>query len=371
MSIVFSEDQEELRRTVRAFLDQKSSEADVRRLMETDEGYDPGVWQQMGEQLGLQGLAIPEEHGGSGFSFVELGIVLEEMGRRLLCAPYFSTAVLAANTLLLSGDDAAKSRWLPGIASGATIATLAVSEASGRWGEAGIEATATSGGDGWTITGSKWFVLDGLVADLVLVAARTDAGLSLFAVAGDAAGLTRTPLVTLDLTRKQAKLDLASTPAELVGTDGAAWSVLEEVTQLAVVALSAEQMGGAQFALDMAVEYAKGRVQFGRVIGSYQAIKHKCANMLMAVEAAKSGAYHAWSCAATGDAELAEAAAVAKSACSDAYLFVTAENIQIHGGMGFTYEHPAHLYYRRAKTTELLFGAPAEWRERLAQHIGA
>jgi alkylation response protein AidB-like acyl-CoA dehydrogenase len=371
MSIVFSEDQEELRRTVRAFLDQKSTEADVRRLMETDEGYDPAVWNQMGEQLGLQGLAIPEEHGGSGFSFVELGIVLEEMGRRLLCAPYFSTAVLAANALLLSGDEAAKAKWLPGIASGETIATLALTGESGGWDEASIASTATRDGDAWTVTGSPWFVLDGLVADLVLVVARTEAGPSLFAVAGDAPGVSRAPLVTLDLTRKQAKLDLAGAPAELIGADGAAWPIVEELTELAVVALSAEQMGGAQFALDMAVDYAKERVQFGRVIGSYQAIKHKCANMLMAVEAAKSGAYHAWSCIANDDPERSEAAAIAKSACSDAYLAVTAENIQINGGMGFTYEHPAHLYYRRAKTTELLFGAPASWRERLAAHIGA
>jgi alkylation response protein AidB-like acyl-CoA dehydrogenase len=370
MSIVFSEDQEELRRTVRAFLDQKSSEAEVRRLMETDEGYDPAVWQQMGSQLGLQGLAIPEEHGGSGFSFVELGIVLEEMGRRLLCAPYFSTVVLAANALLLSGDDVAMGRWLRNIAEGETIATVAVTETSGEWSEAAVTAVATRAGDGWTITGSKWFVLDGLVADLVLVAARSDAGVSLFAVAGDASGLTRTPLDTLDLTRKQARLDLAGTPAELIGVEGEGWSVIDQVIEVGAVALSAEQMGGAQFVLDMAVEYAKERVQFGRVIGSFQAIKHKCANMLMAVEAAKSGAYHAWSCAAERNDELPQAAAVAKSACSDAFLFVAGENIQIHGGMGFTYEHPAHLYLRRAKTTELLFGAPAAWRARLATQIG-
>ena len=370
MSIVFSEDQEELRRTVRAFLDQKSPESEVRRLMETDEGYDPTVWQQMGEQLGLQGLAIPEEYGGSGFSFVELGIVLEEMGRRLLCAPYFSTAVLAAYTLLYSDDETAKKRWLPGIATGETIATLALTEPSGRWDEAGVTATATEADGGWTISGTKSFVLDGLVADLLLVVARTPAGTSLFAVAGDAPGLTRSPLMTLDLTRKQAQLELADVPATLIGADGAAWPVIERVIELAVVALSAEQMGGAQFALDMAVEYAKVRVQFGRVIGSFQAIKHKCADMLMAVEAAKSGAYDAWACVASGAPELPEAAAIAKSACSEAYLYVAAENIQINGGMGFTYEHPAHLYLRRAKTTELLFGSPAHWRELLAQHIG-
>jgi alkylation response protein AidB-like acyl-CoA dehydrogenase len=371
MSIAFTEEQEELRRTVRAFLDQKSPESEVRRLLETAEGYDPAVWKQMGEQLGLQGLAIPEEFGGSGYTFVELGIVLEEMGRRLLCAPYFASAVLAAQTLLQADDEMAKKRWLPGIATGETIATLALYEPSGHEGEDGITARATQASGAWTLAGTKSFVLDGHIADLLLVVARTDAGVSLFAVAGDAAGITRTQLVTLDETRKQAQIDFAGTPATLIGVDGGAWPVIEKVAELAVVALSAEQMGGAQFVLDMSVAYAKDRVQFGRAIGSFQAIKHKCANMLMSVEAAKSGAYHAWSCAAELNDELPAAAAIAKSACSESYLYVSAENIQINGGMGFTYEHPAHLYFRRAKTNELLFGDPASWRERLAQHIGA
>jgi len=370
MSIAFTEEQEELRRTVRAFLDQKSPEAEVRRLMETSVGYDPAVWQQMGEQLGLQGLAIPEEYGGSGYGFVELGIVLEEMGRRLLCAPYFASAVLAAQTLLHADDEAARKQWLPGIATGETIGTLALYEPSGGEDEDAVTARATQSSTGWTIDGTKSFVLDGHVADLLLVVARTDAGTSLFAVTGDAAGITRTQLVTLDETRKQAQLDFAGTPATLIGVDGGAWPVVERVAELAIVALSAEQMGGAQFVLEMSVQYAKDRYQFGRAIGSFQAIKHKCANMLMSVEAAKSGAYHAWSCAAERNDELTEAAAIAKSACSESYLYVAAENIQINGGMGFTYEHPAHLYFRRAKTNELLFGEPAHWRDRLAQHLG-
>jgi alkylation response protein AidB-like acyl-CoA dehydrogenase len=370
MSFAFSEEQEELRRTVRAFLEQKSPETEVRRLMETEQGYDEAVWQQMGEQLGLQGLAIPEEFGGSGYSFIELGIVLEEMGRALLCAPFFSTAVLAATTLLQSGDDAAKKEWLPGIATGETIATLAFAEPSGRWDEAGITAVATSSGDGWALTGTKSFVLDGHIADLILVAARTAAGVSIFAVRGDAAGLTRTTLSTLDLTRRQAKIDLAATPATLVGADGQGWAVLERVLLFAATGLAAEQVGGAQCVLDQSAEYAKERIQFGRPIGSFQAIKHKCANMLMAVEAAKSGAYHALLCAAEQNDELPEAAALAKAYCSETYFNAASDNIQIHGGMGYTWEHPAHLYYRRAKSTELLFGGPAMWRERLATLIG-
>ena len=296
MIFAFSEEQEELRRTVRDFLDKKSPETEVRRLMDTDDGYDPAVWSQMGEQLGLQGLAIPEEFGGSGYSYVELIVVLEEMGRRLLCAPYFSTVVLAGNTLLHSGDDAAKKEHLPGIATGETTATLAFTEDSGRWDEAGITATATKSGDGWTITGTKSYVIDGHIADLILVAARSDKGVSIFAVPSDASGLTRTLLSTMDQTRKQARLELANTPATLVGTDGQGWATLDRVLDLAAVGLAAEQVGGAQFVLDMAVQYAKDRIQFGRPIGSFQAIKHKCADMLLEVESAKSAAYYAGWC---------------------------------------------------------------------------
>ena len=370
MNFAFSEEQEELRRIVRQFLETKSSEAAVREQMDTEQGYDTAVWSQMADQMGLQGLIIPEAFGGSGYSYVELIVVLEEMGRSLRCAPYFSTVVLAANTLIHSGDDAAKSDLLPGIASGETVATLAFTEANGRWDEAGITMTAKPGGDGWALDGTKMFVLDGHTADLVLVAARTPAGVSLFSVAGDAAGLTRTPLATMDQTRKQARLEFSGTPATLVGTDGGGWAVLERVLDLAAVALAAEQVGGAQMCLDMSVEYAKVRVQFGRPIGSFQAIKHKCADMLLEVESAKSAAYYAGWCASELTDELPSVASLAKAYCSDAYFHAAAENIQIHGGIGFTWEHPAHLYFKRAKSSELLFGDPTYHRELLAQRIG-
>jgi alkylation response protein AidB-like acyl-CoA dehydrogenase len=370
MNFAFTEEQEELRKTVRSFLDSKSPETAVREQMETEKGFDDAVWSQMGEQMGLQGLAIPEEFGGSGYSFIELGIVLEEMGRALLCAPYFSTVVLAANTLLQSGDDAAKKAYLPGIASGETIATLAFTEPSGKWDESGITAEATASGDGFTITGTKSFVLDGHTANLILVAARTAKGVSLFAVDADASGLTRTPLSTMDQTRKQAKLEFDATPATLIGTEGAGWDVLSTVLDLAAIGLAAEQVGGAQKVLDMAVEYAKVRVQFGRPIGSFQAIKHKCADMLLEVESAKSAAYYGMWCASEMNDELPSVASLAKAYCSEAYFHATAENIQIHGGIGFTWEHPAHLYFKRAKSSELLFGDPTYHRELLAQRIG-
>ncbi len=370
MNFAFTDEQEELRKTVRSFLEAKSAESAVREQMEIEQGYDTAVWKQMGEQMGLQGLHIPEEFGGSGYSQIELGVVLEEMGRSLLCAPFFSTVVLAANTLLQSGDEDAKAAHLPGIAAGETIAALAFTEPSGKWDEAGITMAATKSGDDWTLSGDKSFVLDGHVASLIIAAARTDAGVSLFAVDGDASGLERTPLSTMDQTRKQAKLTFSDTPATLIGTDGGGWDVLSTVLDLAAVSLAAEQVGGAQFVLDMAVQYAKDRVQFGRPIGSFQAIKHKCADMLLEVESAKSAAYYGMWCASEMNDELPSVASLAKAYCSEAYFHATAENIQIHGGIGFTWEHPAHLYFKRAKSSELLFGDPTYHRELLAQRIG-
>jgi len=370
VNFAFSEEQEELRRSVRRFLDDKSPETEVRRLMETADGYDPAVWSQMAKQLGLQGLTIPEEYGGSGYTYVELIVVLEEMGRALLCAPYFSTVALAANALLSSGDDAAKKEHLPGIASGATIATVAMTEDNGRWDADGVTATATKSGDGYTIDGAKMFVVDGHIANLVLVAARTGGAISLFAVDAGAAGMTRTPLSTMDQTRKQAKLQLSGTPGRLVGGEGQGWEILDKTLDLAAVALAAEQVGGAQKCLDMSVEYAKVRIQFGRPIGSFQAIKHKCADMLLEVESAKSAAYYAGWAAAEDSDELPVVSSLAKAYCSDAYFHAAAENIQIHGGIGFTWEHPAHLYFKRAKSSELMLGDPTYHRELLAQRIG-
>ncbi len=371
MNVAFSEEQEELRRAVRRFLEDKSPEAEVRRLMETTKGYDPAVWTQMGRQLGLQGLAVPERYGGSGYGWVELGIVMEEMGRALLAAPFLASVGLAAPALLASGDEAAMKDYLPGIATGETIATLAVTEDDGRWGTDAVRLAATRDGAGWRLDGTKSFVLDGHTAGLVLVAARTgEGGLSLLAAQGGANGLTRTPLSTMDMTRKQARLEFEGTPARLVGEEGGAGAGLSRAFDLAAVALAAEQVGGAQRCLDMAVDYAKVRVQFGRPIGSFQAVKHKCAEMFVAVESARAAAYYAMFAAAAESDELAVVASLAKSYCSEAYFSAAAENIQVHGGIGFTWEHPAHLYFRRAKSSELLLGEPAYHRELLAQRIG-
>jgi alkylation response protein AidB-like acyl-CoA dehydrogenase len=370
VNFAFSEEQEELRGIVRSFLSDKSDEATVRELMDTESGYDQATWTQMAEQMGLQALVIPEEFGGQGYGFVELVVVLEEMGRRLLCAPFFSTVVLAGQTLIHSGDDAAKQQYLPGIASGETIATLAYTEPNGKWDASAVTMTATKSGDTWKLNGTKLYVLDGHTANLIITAAVTDAGISLFAVDGDAAGLTRTALSTMDQTSKQARLEYADVEGTLIGTDGGGWDVLSKVLDLAAVALAAEQVGGAQEVLDSSVQYAKDRVQFGRPIGSFQAIKHKCADMLLEVESAKSAAYYAGWCASELNDELPQVASLAKAYCSEAYFHAAAENIQIHGGIGFTWEHPAHLYFKRAKSSELLFGDPTYHRELLAQRIG-
>ena len=375
MNFAFSEEQDQLRDAVRRFLEAKSPSSEVRRLMETTEGYDPAVWKQMANELGLQSIHIPEEFGGQGFTFVELAIVLEEMGRVLLCAPYFSSVVLAADAIMNAATDEQKGELLPGIAAGETIATLAFTEPSGRWDAAGIEMEAQVSGDSATLNGTKMFVIDGHTANLVVVAARTagtsgEDGISFFAVDGDADGLTRTPLATMDQTRKQARLDFENVTARPLGEAGAGWPALSKTLDQAAVGLANEMVGGAQKVLDMSVEYAKVRVQFGRPIGSFQAIKHKCADMLLEVESGKSAAYYAAWAAAEDNEELPVAASLAKAYCSDAYFHAAAENIQIHGGIGFTWEHDAHLYFKRAKSSEILLGDATYHRELLAQRIG-
>ncbi|MHB8317960.1 MAG: acyl-CoA dehydrogenase family protein [Acidimicrobiales bacterium] len=370
MNFAFNEEQEELRRAVSRFLVEKSPESEVRRLMETEDGYDPAVWAQMAEQLGLQSLAIPESYGGSGFSYVELTVVLEEMGAALYCGPYLASVVLAAGALLCCADEDAKRDYLPGIAAGRKIATLAVTEESGRWDFESLSMSAEKEGSGWVLNGTKMFVLDGHIADVIFVVARSSSGLSLYSVDADAKGLTRTSLPTMDQTRKQARLEFSGTPCRLVSKEGGIEDGLSKTMDLVAVALAAEQVGGAQHCLDMAVEYAKTRIQFGRPIGSFQAIKHKCADMLLEVESAKSAAYYGAWAVAEGSDELPVVASLAKSYCSEAYFHAAAENIQIHGGIGFTWEHPAHLYFKRAKSSELMFGDPAFHRELLAQRIG-
>ncbi len=371
MDISFTNEHEQLRQTVRRFMENESNEQTVRKLMETERGYDPRTWERMASELSLVGLIVPEQLGGAGLGSIELGIVMEEMGRMLFCGPYLSTAVLAAAAILQCADDATKAKLLPPIASGKSIATLAFVEEHGRWDADSIAMRASRDGSKWKLSGIKDYVLDGAVADLVLVAARTDKGLQLFQVDGGASKLVRTPLPTLDLTRKLARLSFSDTPATLLSESGDATAGIRHTLALGSAMLSAEQVGGSQRCLELSTEYAKTRLQFGRPIGSFQAIKHKCADMLVETEFARSAAYNAAFAAAEVDqAQLQTAALIARSYCSEAFFHAAAENIQIHGGMGFTWEDPAHLYFKRARASSMMFGDPIDERQKLGALLG-
>jgi len=373
-TLAFTEEHEELRSVVRRFLADRSPETEVRRLMETIEGYDPVTWTMMAERLGLQGLLIPAEYGGASAGFVELQIVCDEMGRALLCAPFLASAVLATSTLLAFDNPRAHEKYLPRLADGSLIATLAMTEAAGSWSGTDLTTCAVAvvdgDGDRFELTGDKVFVLDGMVAQLLLVVARTDSGLGVFAVDADAPGVAREPMSTLDATRKQARVSLQNVPGTLIGVDDTSSGPLSAALDRGAAALAAEQAGGARRTLEMAVEYAKVREQFGRPIGSYQAIKHKCADMLLEVESSTSAAYAAGWAIDEHSSEAGVLASLAKAYCSEAYYHCAAENIQIHGGIGFTWEYPAQLYFKRARSSEALLGSPRHHRELLAQRLG-
>lgn len=370
MAFTFSDEQEEFRSIVRRFMDDKSPRTEVRKLMDSEQGYDPAVWQQLSEELGLPGIHIPEAYGGQGFGFVELCIVLEEMGRALFCAPYFSATALAATTIIHAGTEAQKLALLPGIASGQTLATLALSETNQDWLPSNTQLSATPAADNYLLNGEKSYVLDGHIADLLIVVARTPGstgnnGLSLFTVAADATGLNRRLLKSLDPTRKLAHLTFKQTPATLLGELNTAGDMLPPILDLAAVALASEMIGGAQMMLQSALDYAQLRMQFGRLIGSFQAIKHKCADMLLDVELAKSTAYYAAAAAAEEAPDLPAVASLAKAYAADTYMKSAAECLQIHGGIGFTWENDTHLYFKRAKSSEVFLGDPNYHRDQL------
>ncbi len=338
--------------------------------MDTAQGYDPEVWRQLSEALALPGIHIPEQYGGAGFGIVELCIVTEELGRALLCAPYFSTAVLAANAIMNAGSEAQKSSLLPDLASGARLATLAVTELDGSWDPRQIKLTATPVADAYVLDGVKSYVVDGHVADMLVVAARAGhEGLALFTLRADSAGVERRLLQSMDPTRKLARIDFHGAHADLLGNLDGAKPLICTLDQ-AAIALANEMVGGAQAMLASAVDYAKLRVQFGRTIGSFQAIKHKCADLLLDVELANSAAYYAAQAAAIDDPEWPAMASLAKAAASETYLRTAAECIQIHGGIGFTWDNDTHLWFKRAKSSEVFLGQPDYHRELLMQRWG-
>ncbi|QNJ93316.1 acyl-CoA/acyl-ACP dehydrogenase [Mycolicibacterium fluoranthenivorans] len=370
MALIPTEEHDALRDVMRAFLAKHSSESAVRAQLDGEPGYDESAWRTAADQIGLQSLAIPEEFGGAGYGFDELAIVMEETGRALYTGPVLSTVVLATNALLCSQDKNACEQYLPAIAAGELVATVAVTEHAAHWDPDDITVTAQPSGAGWVLTGTKPYVLDGASAGLLVVAARTPAGVSLFCVEAPADGLRIEPRDVLDLSRRFASVTFDATPAVLLGADGAGWPVLADVFDRAIVALACEQVGGTAAVLDATVDYLKVRHQFGRAIGSFQALKHRCADMLVELESARSAAAYASTAVANSAVDLSTAASIAKTYCSKAFYHVAAESIQMHGGIGFTWEHPAHLYFKRAKSAEVLFGSPSWHRERLAGLIG-
>lgn len=369
MDFGFSEEQDLLRQSVADFLNNECPMTYVRQMMEDERGYADEVWTKMAE-LGWMGLIFPEEFGGLGLSLVDMVVVLEEMGRVVLPGPFFSTVALGGLAILEAGSQQQKKNLLPGIAAGETKATLAFLEENARWDENGIHLVATQTGSGYQLNGIKLFVPDAHVADTIVCAARTSEGVTLFVVDRHQAGVSTTLLKTMDETRKlcEVKFDNVQLGADAVlGTPGQAWPALSRVLDQSKVALCAEMVGGAQQVLDMSVEYAKVREQFGRPIGSFQAIQHKCADMLVQVESAKSATYYAAWAAAQDRAQAPLAAAMAKAYCSDAYRKVSADGIQVHGGIGFTWEHDMHIYFKRAKGSEVTFGDGA-WNRELVAH---
>ena len=352
-------EQRDLAGAVADQLVKRSPESEVRRLMADDAGYDPALWAELAE-MGLLGLAIPEEFGGAGAGSAELGVVSEQMGATLLCAPYLSTAVLAANLVVALNDSAECADVLPRIAAGELIATVAYAEPGSARPPGQSRTTARPNGAGWQLSGTKTFVLDALTAQRLYVLA----GSGVFAVERGAPGLTVTPLATVDQTRMQGRLTLEDTPARLVGAIGSGAAALDEALDRASVALLGEQAGAALRAMEMSADYARTRFQFGRAIGSFQAVKHMCADMLLEAQSALSAARHVAAAFDASDPDRYADLALAQAYCSDAFVSVAAASIQVHGGIGFTWEHPTHLYLRRARTDAQIFGDPAWHRER-------
>jgi alkylation response protein AidB-like acyl-CoA dehydrogenase len=380
MEFAFTQEQQMIRDTAASFLTEVSGSEAVRRAMASEQGYESELWQRICGEMYWQAIHIPEAYGGMGLGYVELVAMMEQMGRYLLCSPFYSTVCLAGNALLVAASEEQKVHWLGKLCEGSLTATVAFNGGSRQWDAQSVTATWRRDGDGYVLNGDYRYVIDGHTADLLVVAAREEGstgeqGVSLFLVPADTAGLSRQWLPTMDQTRKQASLsmsELSLAGDALMGTAGQGWPALSKVLDLATIALAAEQVGGCQQLLDMTVEYTSERVQFNRTIASFQAVKHKAADMMLKTEVARSAVYYAACVAQEAVAggelagELPEAASVAKSYCSDAYFASAGDSLQLFGGVGFTWEYDVHLYFKRAKSSEHLLGNGAAHRERLA-----
>lgn len=376
MHFAFTQEQEEFRRSARRFLDKHASTEHTRNVMETERGWDPAVWARACGELGWPALAIPEAYDGFGFGLVEQVALMEELGRQVFGGPVLSQ-YFAAQLLVELGADAACRNILPNVATGEGLVTVALAEPGGGWSADDVSTTYTRSAGGWRLDGAKAHVLDGAVATLLLVVAREAGtsgpdGVSVFVVPCCDERVDVTLVATMDQSRKKASVSLngVEVPEEdMLGTPGQAWPAIRRALLRASVALAAEQVGGAQRCLDDAVEYAKVREQFGRPVGSFQAVKHICADMMLLVESARSAAWYAAWAADAGDAGFADAAAAAATYCADAYFTCAGQNIQVHGGVGFTWEYDAHLHFKRATAGKALFGSPRAHREDIAARL--
>ncbi len=361
---VFAEEQIELRKTVAQLLAKRADAAALRKTLESGEAFDRGLWDVLCQQVGVAALAIPEEFGGFGATLVEQHLVLEELGAALTPSPMFGSAVLAAQAILATGNDEACERLLPGIAEGSSIAALCWVGPEGHWRSDDVACTAAgSDADGYTVSGTAHYVLDGAHADVLIVAAAvegSDGVIGLFEVDPAAGGVARRQLPTMALTRPMSVVEFDSAPAVRLTADDAT-AALEKVRTIAIVALSAEQVGAAERCMQMTVDYSKDRVQFGRAIGSFQALKHRMADLYFLVETARSASYAAVHSLSEGLPTAAADALVAKAYCSEAFLAVTGDAIQLHGGIAITWEHDAHLFFKRAHGSAQLLGQPEEF----------
>ena len=372
MKFSFSEEQEEFRSVLRRFLEDKSPTKEVRRLMATPSGWEKEEWFQMNKELGLTAVAIPEEYGGHGFGLSEQCIILEEMGRSLLCAPYFSSAVLAANAILYGASEDQKKNLLPRIASGETIAALAFTEENGHWDTLRVQLTASEKDGKYKLSGVKSFVLDGHTADLIIVLATTHKAndkpeLSLFAVDGGATGLTKNLLNSTDETRKLARLKFSNVEGQLLGSGETVEKAMQTTFIKSCIGLANEMVGGAERLRQDALDYVKMRMQFGRSIASFQVTKHKATDMLADVELAKSAAYFSAAAFDDSDKDIVATASIAKAAASEGYMQTAINAVQMHGGIGFTWDNDTHLWFKRAKSSEVFLGTPDYHRELMMQ----
>ena len=369
MNFDFSDEQKQLRDQARKFLGEKCQSRAVRAVLDGKAPYDRDLWKGLAE-MGFLGVAIPEAYGGAGAGHLELCVIAEEMGRALAPVPFSSTVYLAAEAILLAGSEAQKQKWLPKIASGAAIGTLALFEGKGNPSPQAIKLSASGG----NLNGVKKPVGDGAIADFAVVAARTassgrDTDISLFLIDMNAEGVEARALSNVDPTRGQAEITFKNCKAEPLGAAGEGWSVVSQVLDRAAVLLSFEQVGGADRALEMGRDYALDRIAFGRPIGSFQAIKHMLADMYVSATLARSNCYYGAWALSTNASELPEAAAAARISATQAFQHCAKNNIQVHGGMGFTWEFDCHLYYRRANATALSLGSMSYWEDALIDRM--